>query len=154
MSFAVSHFNFSLSGGSFIQNTSYPYELKKINDGFINVSITYWNFRMRNCSSNTYYLLSNNSCLNSCPLYNYLNTTFTYCISCYYTCYQCTDYLNNSCSACDNYTYRYLSANSCICLNGYYDIGIAQCSLCHSTCMTCSNNTNISCLTCDTSLNR
>jgi proprotein convertase subtilisin/kexin type 5 len=119
------------------------------------MSITYWNFRMRNCSGKTYYLLSNNACLNSCPLYYYLNTTFIYCISCYYTCYQCTDSLNTSCSACDNnIMHRNLLVNSCICLNGYYDIGITQCSPCHSTCMTCNNNTNISCLTCDSTINR
>jgi hypothetical protein len=60
-------------------------------------------------------------------------------MGCPYQCYNCN---STSCTSCNtNLTNRYLSGNSCIPLDGYFDNGVDQIAeLCQSPCENCQNS--------------
>lgn len=54
---------------------------------------------------------------------------------------------------CEASNFRYLTANTCICNDGYYDNSGALCLACNYRCMTCSASAT-SCLTCNSNNHR
>ncbi|CAD8075967.1 unnamed protein product [Paramecium primaurelia] len=75
------------------------------------------------------------------------------CLQCDYTCQTCNGPLSSNCLTCDS-TYRQLDLSSCVCLNGYYDIGQLQCEKCHYSCHQCFDNTVEGCIACSLDLHQ
>lgn len=70
------------------------------------------------------------------------------CLTCPYQCTTCTN--ASVCATCDSANnHRHLPAQSCICMDGYYDTLLFNpiCSACQYTCKTCMVANQ--CLTCN-----
>lgn len=67
------------------------------------------------------------------------------CLQCHYTCFQCSDGTDISCSSCHSSWNRDKSIlNECLCVSHYVDVGVEECSLCSSVineCDECSSPT-------------
>ncbi|CAK58841.1 unnamed protein product (macronuclear) [Paramecium tetraurelia] len=73
-------------------------------------------------------------------------------VVCNFSCKTCQS-LPTNCLSCEPTNYRLLnSSNQCICLDGYYDIGIELCQPCNPICQTCVM-TSTKCTSCNQAQN-
>jgi hypothetical protein len=106
----------------------------------------------RSCSGSTYYCPATYLCENSCSNSTCSNAYAPYelCMGCHYTCLTCSTYSNISCLTCDSSLNRYKSGSSCLCNNGFVDIGTEICAPCGNYMLGCSNCTDrVTCQSCN-----
>ncbi|CAD8203896.1 unnamed protein product [Paramecium pentaurelia] len=104
-----------------------------------------------------------NSCLTVSTTFRVFYNKTCNCLSGYYddgssiNCKKC----QNQCLTCQTYSYqcllcpitRHLIGQSCVCDEGYYDIGTQKCNECNSNCLSCQT-TSINCTSCDSTKQR
>jgi proprotein convertase subtilisin/kexin type 5 len=93
--------------------------------------------------------LTSNQCL--CPTGFYDPGNNVVCQPCHSNCLTCSSGVITGCRSCQSLYYRRLSPSptgSCICQDGYFEVGVLTCSQCSQYCLTCSVNLN-NCTSCD-----
>ena len=109
------------------------------------------NSQCNSCQSGYFLQPTSTSCLDSCPLGYWSDSSKNICSSCNLACSICTGPNNNQCSVCSSQ--HFLQPNSSICLrtcpDGYYPNTLTKaCSPCASTCNYCVGPTAADCAIC------
>lgn len=96
------------------------------------------------CQNNTYKLISNSSCVTSCPDFFYPDTVNYLCAQCDSSCLTCSGGYAENCTSCSSTaTLRYWLLNMCwsVCPGGYYSNDTSNaCHICPTT-FNCGNCT-------------
>ena len=100
------------------------------------------------CNAGTF--LDDGSCVATCPLGKYPNSSTWTCDSCHSNCQGCTGAGSTNCSSCD--TGRFFEGTSCptscVATNVFENTATNTCDSCHAECATCSGPSNSQCLSC------
>ena len=91
------------------------------------------------------------TCLDSCPVGYWGDTTINTCIECDAACSDCTGAANTQCSACNTGYFLQLSSTICLsfCLDGSWPNSTSNtCEKCDISCSICSSSDNTRCSSC------
>ena len=104
------------------------------------------------CNSGYFLQPSSTTCLDSCPIGYWGNTTSNTCMECDIACSNCTNATNTACSACNTGYFLQPSSTTCLssCPNGSFPNSTGNlCLTCDISCALCSGPANTECSACN-----
>ncbi|CAK63539.1 unnamed protein product (macronuclear) [Paramecium tetraurelia] len=106
-------------------------------------------FNEYECSQCIYpYKLYITKCILMCLTNQFFNIQTQLCEDCSFRCKQCRNQ-RDLCIHCEEWHYRYLYLNQCICYDGYYDDNHGgKCQVCNKLCKKCYGSSNDHCTQC------